>query len=357
MKGLVEKAPAIVRAPFVIRTLVPGAAGTALIYPLAGWKISLPEEAVSTRLADLWPLLGLTALAILLGGLVSTVFADAIYKVYEGYRLWPDWLRVKLTKRHSNIIARLLEIDKGADEHTSRKIWTKLRRYPLDDDGNPRALCPTMLGNILAEYEQYPRSRYGINVVFYWPRLWLQIDRERKLEIDSAWSIADGLLSLSAICFVGGVLWIVLSAFELIAFRVHYYSSVLDFVPSSLSPGAAAIGGVGLLAAGVVCYDLSLPFHRKNGEIFKSLFDIYRAKLTPVALLSADERTAWKAAWSYLQYLLIRCLTCGKHFSASLDRCDKCNTPAKVSLDSIRTLLPPTPAPPSHDEPTGTEQT
>jgi len=50
-------------------------------------------------------------------------------------------------------------------------------------------------------------------------------------------------------------------------------------------------------------YRLSLPFHRNNGDVFKSLFDLYRDKLTRMTILQPREEERWEAAWAYLNYL------------------------------------------------------
>src|SRR5262249_7928327 len=140
------------------------------------------------------------------------------------------------------------------------EITNKFRKYPQDDLARPMATHPTMLGNIIAEYESYPFSRYGIDSIFYWPRLWLVLDNDERERIDSGWSVAAGLLFVSATAFVGGLYWIFadLSNYAIGLFRHHPVGSpvaLFDFL---------------WLFLGYAAYRVSLPYHRANGEIFKS---------------------------------------------------------------------------------------
>ena len=67
----------------------------------------------------------------------------------------------------------------------------------------------------------------------------------------------------------------------------------------------ASLAGLGWLLLGYGFYRLSLSFHRRNGEVFKSLFDLYRSKLRDMTSLAPYEPQLWRATWAYLQYLRI----------------------------------------------------
>jgi hypothetical protein len=55
-----------------------------------------------------------------------------------------------------------------------------------------------MIGNIIDEYEAYPLSRYGMDSAFYWPRLWLIIDKDVRNEIDGEWAVVDAAVYTAA---------------------------------------------------------------------------------------------------------------------------------------------------------------
>ena len=41
--------------------------------------------------------------------------------------------------------------------------------------GEPAAEWPTRLGNAIAAFEQYSDNRYGLDAIFYWPRIWINL--------------------------------------------------------------------------------------------------------------------------------------------------------------------------------------
>jgi hypothetical protein len=49
------------------------------------------------------------------------------------------------------------------------------------------------------------------------------------------------------------------------------------------------------LVVGYGFYRLSLPFHRQNGEVFKSIFDLYRGKIREALELKPLEKETWDA--------------------------------------------------------------
>jgi hypothetical protein len=177
-------------------------------------------------------------------------------------------------------------------------IWQTLRFYPMDDKGNSYASHPTLLGNIIAEYEKYPLTRYGMVSGFYWPRIWLLLEKEKKEEIDGSWSVGDGLLSLSALAFVTGLSWAATAVAEFKGFRPPLAGFPLD------SYSTAALSSLGLLGLGYLVYRISLGFHVRNGETFKAVFDLYREQLTPLLKASPEEVVQWKKAWAYLRFFV-----------------------------------------------------
>jgi hypothetical protein len=154
--------------------------------------------------------------------------------------------------------------------------------------------------------------------VFFWPRIWLQLDKDLKEEVESSWSFADGFLLLSAISFGGGILWI---AQALAADALEFGGEWLPFH----SPGYVFLGGIVWLALGMGLYLFSLPFHRENGEMFKSIFDLYREKVWDLTSLKPREQDLWQASWAYLRYSILKCPNCVEGYNpVTAEKCVVC---------------------------------
>jgi hypothetical protein len=311
-KGAAEKVLGV-KLPIFMRVILPGLLATGVLYPSVAWILgALPSDA-----DHMWLRIAAYAVLVVLSGALISTTNSEIYKIYEGRSWWPPRLSEWARRRQQARVERLL---KSAESPTSQaaynEIWSELRSYPIDDDGQPEATHPTLMGNILAGYEQYPDTRYGMDSVFYWPRIWLQIDKDKKEEIDSQWSVADGFLTLSAISFVGSVLWTV----QAVAAEFNAGAARLPLG----APGRAVLGGAGWLLLGFLWYKLSLPFHRENGEVYKSIFDVYRDKVWPLTSLKPGEKETWGATWAYLQYLRLKCPNCDGWNNAGSDKCSKC---------------------------------
>ena len=198
-----------VRSPIYMRVGLPGALAMAVLYPPAGWLLArLPSQP-----EYLWQrVVAAIALAFLLGGIVS-LLSDEIYKIYEGRILWPVWLLREAKSRQEARLGRLkrqeAEARAAGDVARLGEIWLQLRAYPVDDNSQPEVRRPTLLGNILEGYEQYPDTRYGMDSVFYWPRIWMLVEKDKKEEIDGRWCLADGFLTFSAVSLIGGAVWMV----------------------------------------------------------------------------------------------------------------------------------------------------
>jgi len=311
-KGAAEKVTGV-KLPIFMRLVLPGLLATAVLYPAVARLLKyFPFDS-----DHLWQRpVSYAVLVFLSGALISTA-NDEIYKIYEGRTCWPPPLRLWAIKRQQARIDKLKKAAATTSEQTVyNELSSELRVYPTGDTGQRVATHPTMIGNILAGYEQYPNTRYGMDSVFYWTRIWLQMDKDKKEDIDSQWSIADGFLTLSAISFVATPVWAAQ------ALSAALFSMGTNFLPLH-SAGYALLASPGWLVLGYFWYRLSLPFHRQNGEIFKAIFDLYREKVRDMTALRPHEQKTWKAAWAYLQYLALKCPNC-RQYTTLADKCDKC---------------------------------
>jgi hypothetical protein len=281
--------------PFFYRVVLPGLLLGAAANPLVGPYMQL--LGVEGLDAPVWlALVGAVVVGVLLSAL-----DDPIYQFYEGRMGWPRWLARWRTKKWRAHVASLQHHARAAkqrgDMPTYDEIWSQLRQFPEDAEGEPTATAPTRMGNILAAYEDYPRRRYGMDSVFYWYRLWLRVDKDVREEIDRTWASTDALMYLAFGSAVLGVVYWISLAVSLVTAALGSPTLATAEQPRYL------VGGAALLLISYVPYRLSIPGHLVNGELYKSLFDVFRSVLKKdLATPSASERDEWNALWAGLQY-------------------------------------------------------
>ncbi len=281
---------------FFYRVAIPGAVITAVLAPLIA-VIYGPVD-----LSGLSGQLGAAAIGAFIGLIVSTL-DDLIYRAYEGRLGWPDRLHTyftrRLQRRVDGLLGAAVNAKASGDVRKYNEIWAELRRFPVDDDDVPRAVAPTVLGNVLAGYEEYPWRRYGMDSVFYWPRLWLTLRKDVRDEIDEAWAPADALTYIAGGLVACGLIYLVAGVLA-VAF------ALIPNIPAPLTPSERWLAGgasVLLILSSYLPYRVSLPAHTENGERFKSVFDVYRDSLrAPLKAPSDAEKRQWDDLFEQLQY-------------------------------------------------------
>jgi hypothetical protein len=121
------------------------------------------------------------------------------------------------------------------------------------------AVAPTALGNAIAAFEEYPKTRYGIDAVFLWPRLVPILSEEKyAIFVEKEKAGLDFLLNLSLLMGI---------------FAIECL--VLTFIGVKLTPllPTTALGGAYLLYRG------SIQAASNWGETVKAAFDSYRHHL------------------------------------------------------------------------------
>jgi hypothetical protein len=314
-KGAAEKVFGV-KLPILMRLILPGLLATAVIYPFVGRLLSLlpqPSEYVWMRIA------GYALLALLFGALISTA-STQISRVYEGRALWPEslreWARLRQQKRILRLTRKAVAARAAGSSMLYNELWYELRAYPMDDDGQRAATHPTRMGNILAESDQYAERRYGMDSVFYWSRIWLQIEKDRQEEIDNQWCVAEGFVTLSAISVAAALLW-----------TAQLGLSWASVGSNELPFGSAILTTLGIAVWLVLVwlfYRISIPYHRANSELYKAIFDVYREKVWNLTVLKPHEAATWTAAWGYLQYMALKCPNCKQWTEFSRSDCGKC---------------------------------
>jgi hypothetical protein len=242
---------------FLLRLLLPGALLTAISWPvLLGLRhrlgLAVDDKAV-------------LPVAILAWGWTLLLLDMPIYMAFEGRRFWPAPLRRFgawwQARRLARLIARRAAL---GDDPVGTEVALKIRRYPLSKAGDPVALYPTRIGNLIAASEKYPDRKYGIDGVFGWYRLWVTIDKDLRGELDDQQAIVDGALYAAFATLIGA------GACLLYALLHHMRPWVLPMLPS-----ARALLGLGAasLVASNLFYRATLSAQAGYGELFCALFD------------------------------------------------------------------------------------
>jgi hypothetical protein len=309
------KAPFDFGVGYVLRLIAPSAILAAALFPIG---LILREIA--------YPTLGDTptfAVLALVAGFALLLLDMPIYMLLEGRRYWPAGLRNWGIARQARRLARMRQRAEPAaapaapsaapsapSAAPAARVEYQLQtaQFPTDRaSGEPRAIYPTRLGNLLASYETYPTVKYGIDGVFFWPRLWVAIDKDLREELDSAQALVDG------------------AVYTCVAFAV---AAMLSFVyAAALGPAIAwaAAGGVSALLS-FACYRAVLPRYVQYGELFSATFDQHRSKLELSFLLDAldahmndirpakrSDREAALATWRFLRWHRYRRSGAGKN--------------------------------------------
>ncbi|MFE4023079.1 hypothetical protein ACFXPZ_37755 [Streptomyces sp. NPDC059101] len=175
------------------------------------WITLAPSLRHTTPLARLWPTTGagttlLLLCASLFLGLVLNALQTPLYRILEGYSLWPSrayaWgcRRQRATKRLLADRIALLQLERRAritdplppahaeelarlraDPRTARTahrdlrrtaaqralLGERLNRYPIDDD----QIAPTLLGNAIRRLEEYGYDRFRLDSQVLWNEL------------------------------------------------------------------------------------------------------------------------------------------------------------------------------------------
>lgn len=312
---------------FFLRIVLPGIIWTSAMCPMAVWLTThLFEGRWNAAVA-----IG-TSLAV---GLVLTWVVDLlrsqIYPVYEGRSLWIPWVSRKLQARLRRKVERCYQrAERERDRQSSlrKETWYWLRMFPIGLDGKPSVLRPTLLGNVMAAYEDYPLSRYGMDPVFYWYRVWLKLPESIQKEYSLVSAEAQWLVYTSVVLCVSAVLYF---GYFVLTLLVRYFE--LPFVTMA-ELNSASVWPPGLLlllslAGSYLSYRFSISPHRRVGEYFKSIFDDFRGELKVASAPEvASEKPRYRDAWAYLQYGLKRCPNCNQYYPVAKNICPYCSGPS-----------------------------
>lgn len=216
-------------------------------------------------------------------------FTRSLVQLYEGY--WPLWLGRWTTRWVEKRWKRLRCERKEAAESGDMVRYAVLQHrlyhgYP----SRVERLLPTRLGNLLRAAEDYPDIAYGMDGVFWWPRLW------PSLPAGVQKGVQDGLASMLAL----------LNSTTLIACVAIEGAFFLWRSQSQWWPPLIVLGGGLLVAAvayrGAVAQAWTYGQHvRVAVDLYR--FDLLRALHQSLPTTPLEERDVWGrlAAWLYNQ--------------------------------------------------------
>lgn len=238
--------------------------------------------------ALVWMLAAILVLVTVAAYLLKA-FTYPLIQLYEGY--WPLWLRGHATRWAQWRWERLWKKRAKAwrDRDLVHYVALQARLY----HGYPyskQCILPTRLGNVVRAAEDYPGTAYGMDGVFWWPRLWPLLPVGVQNGVQD--SVASMLALLNSTTLIGCVA---------IEGAIYLWRSQSQWWPPLI-----VLGG-GLLVA-VVAYQGAVAQAWTYGQHIRVAVDLYRFDLLRALHQSLpntplEERDVWGrlAAWLYNQ--------------------------------------------------------
>ncbi|MCA9731937.1 MAG: hypothetical protein H6696_05485 [Deferribacteres bacterium] len=149
-------------------------------------------------------------------------------------------------------------------------------------------VLPTRLGNTIAAFESYPQSRYGIDSVAMWPRMYTVLKKNEYIEVVSHYKTHfDFLLNILFISIILGLELIFVDCFKHKMFW-------------------AGVKLIGFIAVWHILYSGLLHSASAWGHTIRVAFDLFRYDLSEnLRLRRADsldqERIIWKDASRFIK--------------------------------------------------------
>jgi hypothetical protein len=303
---------------FLFRSVLPGFLLGLGLAPALEWTLA--------RLAVPVPVDQAFLVVVVVAGWLFLVADMPIYMAFEGRRYWPRFawrffqgLECKRLERTERDVRRYQE----TDERRYLEASTELRRFPISEEGEFVARYPTRLGNLIASYEEYSRRAYGMDSAFYWPRLWLLLEKDLRDELDSHQAFADSAVYSAAALFASGLLASFYAFAETLAGRG------LSVLPEDwpIAVGAGSLWALAMLAliGGFGVYRLAIHINGQYAPLFMAVIDTHRGKLSmkevieEVACLSGEPevkdlpaRDQYGVIWRFLSNNRVRLLGTGE---------------------------------------------
>ncbi len=302
----IDRALALLDRRFLVGYWMPAFLFGLLLFFTAGW--SLPWLGLTAadyfaleglRLSDIT--LGLLFLVTLLAYLLRA-FTRPIIRTYEGYWPW-RWLqhrgirhqtdRWRSLRRQRDLAVR--QNDHRRYSHLQARLY---RDFPSRED----RILPTRLGNVLRAAEDYSMSRYGLDGVFWWPRLEPLLPESLLTRLEAAFMGLVALLNLATLS--------VLYALLLLADLALYWTGRLNVDKNFRWLWWWLLAGGLSLVVAYVIYRGAVAQARAYGDLIRVAYDEHRFRVLDALHIArprapVEEHALWRrlSRWLYQQDL------------------------------------------------------
>lgn len=223
-----------------------------------GWQ-NLPAKLQSLDVThqSIWIILAL--LTLILSSLLIQAVRFPILRLLEGYWPWPfNYLssaiialrRLVFNKKYDELRCLKGAESKGNLDAAQREKLMQLDVWAHWLPAKASEILPTALGNILRSRERSPESKYGLDAVVCWPRLWPLLPENVRHDLEGARAILDRLVEL-------------------------WFWGFLFCLWSFWTTWAVVIGFLWMILA----YKMSLQAAMVYGDLLESAFDLHRLLL------------------------------------------------------------------------------
>jgi hypothetical protein len=255
-------------------------------------------------------------------GFCINVFNPRLTKILEGYileqhpksyiaRVFRDWLIDRQLKKYGEYednfdSAKQGSIERGKAytdlcDYYSHCLYKITKNPKIDDEDLKKIILPTRLGNVFKSIEAYSEIKYGMNSVFFWPRIQLCMKEGNKISLDKIRAFVDMFVELTWIFFTFAVIYSIVFAYN--GNYLYSFVSLVAFIFFSLGS-----------------YKMAVQSALDFGSYVRSMFDLYRDELWDEmkngifsGLDKLEERERWENVFRYLWfYNAIQCPNCGK---------------------------------------------
>lgn len=127
-------------------------------------------------------------------GLVLNALQTPLYRILEGYLLWPAWLYTRACHRQRTVRQRTADrlATPGTPLLKRALLQERLSRYPVDD----AQMTPTRLGNAIRRFEEYGHDRYRLDTQILWNELSGVVPEQARRQVDTARTNVDFFVAL-----------------------------------------------------------------------------------------------------------------------------------------------------------------
>ena len=129
-------------------------------------------------------------------GLVLAAAQAPLYRILEGYILWPATVADHRIKKHQERRRRLVEEQEAAAKTEkgvhAGLLYERAARYPVKD----KQFAPTALGNAIRRFETYAGDRYQLDSQLLWHDLTAAAPERAETAVDNARTNVDFFVCL-----------------------------------------------------------------------------------------------------------------------------------------------------------------